>query len=214
MSENRPEIHEHVARNGLLAAELLEIADINREFLKLLLHTEAGGWRSVLGLEAGTVEALRRLGPEQQETVASVPLLLAEFGPLPGFTDFNSAIADGEPPFAVTSGIWRQDLQGFVDRLLVCVWQAARRETGLASLCLGIDGPLRRKLVKLSFAGLSRYSRHAATALRARFAGHSAFWPDLLASAYSNDPLRKTVSQLSAIQLSVGTLTVRQHRSL
>lgn len=211
MSENHPEMPENTRRNGSYMLELREIADINREFLQLLLHADTVTRASILGLPSGIVEGLRRLSPGQQDTVASVPLLLAEFSPLPGFADSHS-VADSERPFAAVGEQWRQDLQGFVDRLLVCMWQAARRETGLTTLCIGIDAPTRRKLAQLSFAGLSRYSRYAATTLRARFAGHSAFWPDLLASAHGNDPLRKTVSQLSAIQLVVGAQSDRQHR--
>jgi hypothetical protein len=202
MSANHLEIPANMGSNTTIAGKMLEITQINQEFLRLLLHPDVVTLNSLLGLQSGVLEGLRRLTPEQQVTVASVPFLLAEFSPMPGMTDLD-LVADQEPPFVSATESWQRELQGFTDRLLTCIWHAARRETGMAAVCLGLDVTRRCKLAQVSFISLSRDSRFATAFLHARLARHTTFWPDLIASAHSSDPLRKIVAQLSAIQLSV-----------
>lgn len=202
MSANHLEIPPILTRNVAIAAELLEIADINHEFLKLLLHPDAQPQNSVLGLHSGILEGLRGLSQDQLNTVSAAPLLLAHISCPPGRA-ISDGVADHEMLFARASACWQRELQGFVDRLLTCMWQRARRETGTATLCMGLDAQARYRLAQLSFTALSGYSRHAAASLKAHLAEHPNFWPDLIGSAHSSDPLRKVVSQLSVIQLSV-----------
>jgi hypothetical protein len=202
MSANHPEISANLPINSTLTGKMLEINQINQEFLRLLLHPDVAELHSLLGLHSGILDGLRSLTPEQQTTVASVPLLLGELSPLPGMVD-SDFVADREAPFARTTALWQYELQGFADRLLTCIWHAARRETGMAAVCMGIDAARRSKLAQLSFISLRRHSRYATASLHARLAQHPTFWPDLIASAHGSDPLRKSVSQLSAIQLSV-----------
>jgi hypothetical protein len=202
MSAKHPEISANQPINCTIAGKMIEINHINQEFLRLLLHPDVAELHSLLGLHSGILAGLRSLTPEQQTTVSSVPLLLGELSLLPGMVN-SDLVADREAPFARMTALWQQELQGFTDRLLTCLWHAARRETGMAAVCMGIDAARRTKLAQLSFISLSRHSRHATASLHARLAQHPTFWPDLIASAHGSDPLRKIVSQLSVIQLSV-----------
>lgn len=202
MSTDRLEIRKNITLTHAIAVQLQEIRQINQQFLNLLLHPDARAANSVFGLDYGVLEGLRLLSPEQQLTVISVPGLLAEFGTLPHIADIDS-IADLEQPCALTNRAWQRELQGFADRLLTCIWHAARRETPINAACMGLHPATCRKLAQWSFVALSRHSRNAFATLVASHARHPTFWPDLVACARSNDPLRKTASQLSLLQLSV-----------
>ena len=202
MSTDRLEICKSLTLTRTIVVQMQEIREINQQFLHLLLHPDARSLNSVLGLDYGVLEGLRRLTSEQQLTVASVPGLLAEFRPLPAIADIDG-VADLEQPFALTSAAWQRELQGFADRLLTCIWHAARHETGINTACMGLSTSRCRKLSQWSFVALSRYSRNAVASLVARHARHPTFWPDLIACAASSDPLRKIASQLSLLQLSV-----------
>ena len=202
MSTDRLEISKSITLTHAIAVQMQEIRQINQQFLNLLLHPDARALNSVLGLDYGVLDGLRRLSPEQQATVISVPGLLAEFSPLPLIAEMDS-IADLEQPCALGNGVWQRELQGFADRLLTCIWHAARHETPINAACMGLSPTSCRKLAQWSFVTLSRHSRNAVAALVASHARHPTFWPDLVACAHSNDPLRKIASQLSLLQLSV-----------
>lgn len=202
MSTDRLEIHKNVTLTHTITVQMQEIRQINQQFLNLLLHPDALSLNSVLGLDYGVLEGLRRLTPDQQLTVISVPGLLAEFSPMPVVGDI-SAVADLERSIAWVNQAWQRELQGFADRLLTCIWHAARHETGINTACMGLTRSRCRELAQWSFVALSRHSRNAVASLVACHSRHPTFWPDLIACACSTDPLRKIASQLSLIQLSV-----------
>jgi len=201
MLANYPEMSSNTELKRSINVHLHEIREMNQEFLRLLLHREAPEHDDVLGLHAGILAALRRLTADQQVAIASVPMLLAEFSPLPGKTD-SACVADAETSLLAVSEGWQRELQGYSDRLLSCLWQAARRETGMAAHCLGLDDRKRFRLKQMNFSSLSHCAQHAAASLQARLAQHRDFWPDLIASACSGDTVRQTISQLSVIPLS------------
>ena len=202
MSTDRLEICASLGLKSVIVVQMQEIKQINQQFLNLLLHPDARSLNSVLGLDYGVLDGLRRLTTEQQVTLSSVPGLLAEFSSLPAITDID-VIADLEQPFALTNKDWQRELQGFADRLLTCIWQAARHEKGINAACMGLSPARCRRLANWSFVTLSRHSRNAVAYLVACHARHPTFWPDLIACASSSDPLRKIASQLSLLQLSV-----------
>jgi hypothetical protein len=179
-----------------------EICDINREFLRLVTHPATDGADRVLGLDGGVLDALRKLSPEQQELVACSPVPLVEFRPFPGLSE----IRDRPPTCRVeqlTDPVWQYELHGFVNRLLTCIWQTARRDRLMTSLFIGIDRDSYRVLSTMSFCRISRSAKDAADALQIRFADHPCFWPDLIRLARKGTRNQQVVSRLSAIQLSV-----------
>jgi hypothetical protein len=177
-----------------------EIADINLEFLNLLTHTATSGVEDVLGLNAGIVTALHSLQNEQLEKISRAPLLLAEFSPFPGLCQIRDMPTQA---LAVTDQGWQQELKGFANRLLTCIWQTARHDRLMTSLFVGIDSERRRSLSGMSFCRLSRYSDLAANALQVRLADHPSFWPDMIRLVRNGSRNQRVVSRLSAIQLSV-----------
>ena len=201
MLVNHPEMSSNIELKRSISVQLHEIHEMNQEFLRLLLHRDVPEHQAVLGLHPGILGALRRLTADQQVAIASVPMLLAEFSPLPGKTD-SACVADAETSLLAVSEGWQRELQGYSDRLLTCLWQAARRETEMAAHCLGLDERKRFRLKQMNFSALSHCAQHAASALQARLAKHRDFWPDLVASAGSGDTVRQTISRLSVIPLS------------
>jgi len=149
-----------------------EITDINREFLSLLASAPEGDVEQVLGLDGGAVTALRRLDENQLDMIARAPLLLAEFSPFPGFCEIREIVTRTYPD---TQPVWQQQLRGFADRLLACIWQTAKHNKLTMSLYTGIASDRCRSLSDMSFCHLSRYSDLAVHTLRVRLADHPGF---------------------------------------
>lgn len=179
-----------------------EIADINREFLRLLTHPRLPAMAGVLGLDGPTLDSLRRLDAAQLENIAGSSLLLAEFNPLPGTDDFSMR-ADQMVADAAICPDWQQDMSGFANRLLTFVWQASRRDRLLSAFCLGLDKGQAQRLAQLSFIRISRGAEYASVCLRARLSQHPKFWHDLVRTAHSGNRDQQLAAQLALIQLSV-----------
>jgi hypothetical protein len=179
-----------------------EITDINREFLRLLTHSDTRGAPDVLGLDAGLLEGLCRLEPDELELIAVAPLLLVEFSPLPGFAEIREA-PERRARNSVMSERWQRDFHSFANLLLTCVWQTARRDSLLTALFIGIDRERCQKLSSLSFGRISECSRQAADSLQVRLAQHPRFWADLIRLARYGSGSQQIASRMSVIQLSV-----------
>jgi hypothetical protein len=179
-----------------------EIRDINREFLRLVTHRATDGAERVLGLDGGVLAALRQLSAEQQERIAHSPVPLVEFHPFPGLSEIRDRPATCLVE-QLTDPAWQYELHGFVNRLLTCIWQTARRDRLMTSLFIGIDRDGCRVLSTMSFCRISRFAADAADALQIRLADHPSFWPDLIRLARKGNRSQQVASRLSAIQLSV-----------
>lgn len=179
-----------------------EIRDINREFLRLVTHPATDGAGSILGLDGGMLAALRQLSAGQRELIAQTAVPLAEFRPFPGLTEIREMPERGSGE-QLADPAWQYELQGFVNRLLTCIWQTARRDRLMTSLFVGIDGDKCRVLSSMSFCRISRCAAGAADTLQVRLADHPSFWPDLIRLARKGNRSQQVVSGLSAIQLSV-----------
>jgi hypothetical protein len=179
-----------------------EITDINRAFLRLLTHPATYDAPGILGLDGGALAGLNQLTAAELELLAQAPLLLVEFSPFPGFAE----IRDAPERRAQNSSLgqdWRAELQGFANRLLTCVWQTARRDKLMTSLCVGIDQQYCRTLSGLSFCRISQCAEEAADSLRVRLAQHPRFWADLIRLAHHGSVSQQVASRMSLIQLSV-----------
>lgn len=182
-----------------IAAELSAVFDINYAFLQVLTNPATRGAARILGLEAPVLESLRRLSRDQLRTIAAVPFLLVEFDDV---SDHAAQPGIAEP-LADIDVYWQNELRLFADRLFTCIWQAARNEQQVATLCAGLDADKLRDFATFSFRSISRYSARAAHCLTARLATHASVWPDLIRSAASGSREQQQASRLSVIQLSV-----------
>jgi hypothetical protein len=179
-----------------------EIADINREFLRLLTHPDTRGAPEVLGLDAALMESLCRLNPEELESLAATPSLLVEFSPLPGLAEIREA-PERRLQNSALGEIWQRDVQSFANLLLTCIWQTARRDSLLTALFIGIDRERCQSLSSLRFGRISQCSRQAGDSLRVRFGEHPRFWADLIRMARSGSDSQQIAARMSVIQLSI-----------
>jgi len=205
MSDIRLETPASGLPQGLIAAELAGISHINYEFLRVLTDPATEGQKSVLGLDAGVLAALRRLTLPQLTEVAAAPQLLAEFDPMPGCGEVTG-VADRSHWLLTVDKAWRQQLSGFANRLLTCLWQTARHDSFMAAFCTGLHDDPFRLLAQQSFTSISRGSSEASACLRARLGAHPSFWPDLIRSVRNGTSTQRTASRMSLIQLSVTRL--------
>jgi hypothetical protein len=202
MSENQLEMPLSDMGAHSISAEMAAISDINRAFLQVLTHPATRGLQHLLGLDGAVLEALHQLDSAQLNKVASSPLLLAEFSSLPGEPQ-STGVAEPIPSFAAAGEDWQRELHSFADRLLTCLWQAARHDKLLVSFCLGFDADKYNKLAHLSFTKISQCSDQAAGCLQVRLGSHPRFWADLIRTVRSGNSNQQIASQLAGIQLSI-----------
>jgi len=179
-----------------------EIAEINYEFLHLLIHPDAHDARPLLGLGSGVLTALELLEPEELRRIAGVPLLLAEFSPFPGFAEVRDDARLGLLPSRQESP-WFAELNQFANRLLTCIWQTSRRDPMMTSLLMGVSRATACQLAAFGFSSISQYSVQAGNLLQVRMGRHPRFWADLVRLVRTGSDYQQAVSRLALIPLSV-----------
>ncbi len=202
MSDNQLEMPLSGPGSHPITVEMAAISDINTAFLQILTHPGTRGLPQLLGLDGAVLEALHQLDPEQLNQVALSPLLLAEFSTVPGEAQ-STCVAEPRQSFAAAGRDWERELCSFADRLLTCLWQAARHDKLLASFYLGFDTDKCNELAHLSFTKISHCTDQAVGCLRARLGSHPRFWADLIRTVRSGNSTQQTASQLAGIQLSI-----------
>ena len=202
MSLDHPEMAVSRHNKAGIEADMSAITDINMEFIRLLVHPATREMPRVLGLDAGLIEGLRQLTPEQQRAVAHSPLLLAEFTSIPDCAT-PAPVADSQYLPAAAAAGWEHELQGFADRLLTFLWQSARSDSRAPSVCMVVDKRHLGDLAALSFTKISRSSRQIAGCLKARLSRHPNYWGDLIRTVRGGSDAQCVAARLSIIQLSV-----------
>lgn len=178
-----------------------EVADINREFLRLLTHPDLQEEPAALGLEAPVLESLRRLDTGELNAVASLPLLLPEFRPFPVYAGVREPAAVPAEPAA--GRVWQELKRSFTNRLLTCIWQLSRQNVWRTALYAGIARADGRRLAEMSFRDLSRCTEQAAGLLQVRLAAHPLYWPELLRILRNGDDEQQIASRFAVIPLSI-----------
>lgn len=195
-------IHAETPAAGVPQAE---IGAINREFLRLLTHPALEGQPAALGLDAAVLRSLRAMTPAQLRRLAAAPLLLADFGWLPG-----AGVRAAAPDYRITEHPvpieWTDALRGFANRLLACLWQYSREPDGIAGICMGLQPHTVLALANTNFAELSRHAITCCDSLRARYAAHPNCWPDLVRLARSGGGKQLSAAHLGLIPLTVAGL--------
>ncbi|MCP4175013.1 MAG: hypothetical protein GY758_30050 [Fuerstiella sp.] len=199
MSEKHPDSHFGFAATGSVTEETVEI---NREFLRLLTHPCVRGSRQLLGLQGGVLAALAQLDQRELQQVASVPLLLAEFQPFPGFGEVRDTPVS-RPCDPELGEEWLLELNDFANRLLTCIWQTSRRDPMLTSLLMGVSRTSVQQLAEFGFSSISRCALQASGSLQVRLNRHPRFWSDLVGLVRTGNDCQQMASRLSLIQLSV-----------
>ncbi len=197
-----------------------DVSGLNREFLALLTHPDAGPAElRQLGLPAGIAEALGCLSAHERECVADVPVLLADLG---GLGEWAAPSEVAEPAEPLLAPRWVSAVQVFSAALLTYVSQLATRDRLATALCLG-PVAMQSSLGGLDFAGIRQVAACGAVRLRARHGFHPRLWPDLLRAARGADQMRLKQCRLDWIPLGLAELrdaqapsrqgwNARQHR--
>ena len=95
------------------------------------------------------------------------------------------------------------ELRLYVVGLLTWLWQTARQDPLLATLCTGPDRSVMDGLGQMSFGEIQRVGAAATGFLEARFCRHPRLWPDLLRAARTRNRQVILATQLSVVQLTL-----------
>lgn len=176
-----------------------DLKDLNVEFLNLIVAHGHSWQKPVLGLDAGSASALRRLSDSELAFIATAPGLLAGFTVLPPPPGVSEPRAD----LHQSDERWLESTRLFCIGMMTYLWQMARRDHLVAVLCVGPATGRVGCLAELSFREIQGSADRAMSQLNARFGGHPTFWPDLIRAARSEDPELKDLSRLSIIPLTL-----------
>jgi len=177
-----------------------EVRAFNLEFLALLSDRRCGeNELALLGLDPGIGEALRTLTAVERGFVADAPGLLAGFAALP----CGDAVGDAADRLAGLDTGWREAARIFATGLLTYLSQLVHRDVLATSLCLGVGRAAEIELDRASFRDVLTCSALAAGYLRARFAGRSGVWRDLLRTARCPDERLRQLCRLTIVPLGL-----------
>lgn len=189
----------------LLSTADLCITDINREFLRLLIHPVLRSPLPVLGLDPAIRARLRRLSDTALDSLAATPILLAEFHPFPGTGQQPPAVLSDQVADQDIDRGWLAERRAFADRLLTCLWQAASKGPFALPLGIGLERDAGLHFGGLSFTQIRRLRGEAADCLRTRLGTHPSCWPDLIRGVTQGDEAKLVAARLSLIPLTVGS---------
>lgn len=178
-----------------------EIHDLNLEFLRLVKDGRRGT-RRVFGLDSAVADQIARLTAAQLEAAVATPCLLAVIARIRQPGPLGTMIS--EPPLEAEAQ-WQEASRVFLASLMTYVWQTARRDPLLASLCAGRANDCGAPVREAGFRELRMLCDSRNYALRARFHEHPRFWQDLVSAARGGDPHRVHLARMSGIQLALLT---------
>jgi hypothetical protein len=186
-----------------------EIAEFNREFIRLMLDPDAPDIEGLFGMPQQSLQALREPDFPVYGSLDEVPCLLVELAPLlsssadspMGCHDMrrqqNVAISEE------VSSVWQSEVKVFAAGLLTYIWSVVRRDTAAARLFLGLRPESIASLAAMSFIEIRKLVEQAPRKLMARFTTDPRFWPDLVRVANLPDSETNTVARLAALPLLV-----------
>jgi hypothetical protein len=181
-----------------------ELKDLNAGFLNLIVDYGKSWQEPVLGLDAGSASALRRLSDSELDFIAAAPGMLAGFTVLPT----HQRVWESRSDLYQSDERWLESARLFCIGMMTYLWQLARRDELVAALCVGSANGRVGRLAELSFREIQGCADRAMSQLNARFGCHPTFWPDLIRAARSEDLEFKAISRLAIIPLSLA-----EHRS-
>ncbi len=180
-----------------------DLADLNFEFLALLVHPEARNGRDVLGLEPAWVEMLMRLTDSELRFIAGTPCLLA------GFVAPPVGVGDSSGTAAGPDTGWREAVRMYSVALLSFLRTATRRDRLVATLCLGPGDEAPERFARIPLGSIPCRASAASDLLRARLVELPKFWPDLIRAARSDDTEMRELSRLRALPMIVAPKPVQ-----
>jgi hypothetical protein len=174
------------------------LRSLNAGFLSLAAGADLSGDGAHLGLHPAIRQQLRRLTPAELEFIAGTPSLLAGFAASATAVDrLPGGVAEVPDQPSAWPTAPSDAARVFAAALLTFLWQMDRHDQLIKALCIGSV----ERLPELTVARIQLYAGQATHRLRARFADHPCFWPDLMRAARSQDGDLRSLSRLSVIPL-------------
>ncbi len=176
-----------------------DLIDLNRGFLSLITAPGARRAAQAHGLDSAIIDQLRSLSAQDLEFIARTPGLLAGFAKVSAVSLHR--VAEMPAVGLVVNSTWRESARLYVTGLLTYLWQMEQHEQSYSALRAGVSASGSELLVGIDFARIHASADYAVDHLRARFADHPSFWPDLIRSACSGNEEFQLLSQLTIIPL-------------
>ena len=174
-----------------------EIAEFNREFVRLLVHPAAPAHQALFGLRLEWLQVLRSQSASQHECIGHVPCLLVDIEP-----HLSEAKGIAEPAFSEAhDSIWDEQVKVFTASVLTYLWHVVRTDPLAARLCLGMKPGILENLATINLRQIRQCSAMAPIELRARFNSSPRFWPDLVRLSSDTDSDSATVARLAVLPL-------------
>jgi hypothetical protein len=174
-----------------------DLSGLNAGFLSLVADPGLLWHGPVLGLNAAIVSAIRGLTKTENDFIATTPCPLVGIETLPP----PNRVADLPPDAEPDDVRWLDSARLFSAELVIYLWQMARRDRLTAALCFGPDSREADRMADMSFGEIQECA--AVYRLRARFADHPRFWPDLVRAARVTDPDLQSLTRLTIIPLAL-----------
>jgi len=187
-----------------------ELRDLNAGFLALIADPGLMWHGPLLGLDTGIVAAIRGLSKTQYDLIAATPCPLVGFESLPS----PNQVADSRPESQPADAHWLDSARLFSVELVIYLWQMARQDRLTSALCFGPESKRVSRMADMSFREIQECAALAVHQLRARFARHPRFWPDLIRAARGSDAEFQSLSRLAVIPLALAEQAATGHRGV
>jgi hypothetical protein len=175
-----------------------ELKDLNAGFLALIADHRLEWHGPLLGLDAGVVAGIRSLSQSELDFIAATPGSLAGFPTLPP----PHIVAESQAHTRPVNDRWLEAARLYSTELVMYLWQIARRDQLVATLCVGTVAGRAGQLADMSLREIQGCAA-AVYQLEARLGRHRRFWPDLIRAARSADRDFRFWSRMTIIPLTL-----------
>jgi hypothetical protein len=176
-----------------------ELRELNAAFLSLFTDQRLLWHGPLLGLNPQITNGLRCLSAVELEFVAATPCLLAGFPLRP----LSQSVSESQMQIRPSDEQWLDSARLYSAELVMYLWQMTRQDRLVNRLCVGPEPERVKPLTDMGFREIQAYARIAIEHLRARFARHPRFWPDLIRAARSGNRDFRSLSRLTIIPLTL-----------
>lgn len=184
--------------DGPETADLADIADLNRAFLRRLRSTP----EPRDSLPGAAAERIAALTDGQLGRLATIPLLLASLRERD--TEFWAGLAASGRTRDLFAAEPEPDRHaGLGAATLAFVWQLARRDPHAARLVCAAPRGWCEQLVELPLVGLLDTLTVTPDIIVPRLAGHAGFWSHLVRNGIHTDASVRRMAHLTAVQVAL-----------
>lgn len=191
----------YAQRTVLDAGTLDSVRHANAEFLELVARgCQRASEGDVLGLGRPLAVRIAALGTAARDFASGCPYSLFNVR----FEDaqfWRGLVRDAQRPLAGALAPAAGDEAAFVRTAVFLAWHLAQSSDLAAAIALGMTPEVQAAWRTLALPNVDRAARLALPQLRARWGGHTRFWPKLLDAAHDRTPEQAERVRLLGLQL-------------